>query len=76
MSLSRADLENRFGFRNATTEGPNPTAQKHLDVRETFIEFADFLNNTLPDGRAKSIAMTELETASMWAHKALSQPAE
>jgi hypothetical protein len=32
-----------------------------------------FLNETLPEGRAKSVTLTELEDASLWAHQALSE---
>jgi len=33
------------------------------------------LDQNLPDGRAKDVMHTQLETASMWAHKALAETA-
>jgi hypothetical protein len=75
MSIGSEEIENRFGTHGATIDGPNATAPKHTDLRETFISFAILLDEKLPDGRAKSIAFTELEDASMWAHKALAQEA-
>jgi hypothetical protein len=67
------EIRNRFGFHKGTTGDPNATAPKHARLRGSFIEFAEMLNNVLPDGRAKSVALTELETASMWAHKAIAE---
>lgn len=73
--LGSEEIEHRFGFHKATIEGTNATLPKHRDVRLKFREFAEFLDNLLPDGRAKSVAMTELENASMWSHKAIAETA-
>ncbi|MGP6175448.1 Acb2/Tad1 domain-containing protein [Corynebacterium sp. A21] len=73
--IGNTEIENRFGFHKATIEGDNATLPKHRDVRIEFREFAEFLDNILPDGRAKSVAFTELENASMWAHKAIAETA-
>lgn len=73
ISMSPQEIEHRFGFHKATVEGPNATLPDHRDVRLAFREFAEFLDEVLPTGRAKSIAFTELETASMWAHKAIAE---
>ena len=75
MSLGPAEIEHRFGFHKATIEGDNATLPLHRDTRLAFREFAEFLDQTLPDGRAKSVAFTELENASMWAHKAIAETA-
>ena len=69
------EIEARFGFHEATIEGPNATAPIHSDLRRRFLAFAEALDDILPDGRTKSLAFTELETASMWAHKAIAQNA-
>ena len=69
--IGAQEIENRFGFHKATIEGPNATAPRHADLRVKFREFAEMLDEVLPDGRAKSVAFTELETASMWCHKAI-----
>lgn len=74
-NLSAADIEHRFGFHKATIEGGNATLPKHRDVRLLFREFAEQLDKILPVGRARSVAFTELESASMWAHKAIAEQA-
>jgi hypothetical protein len=68
-------IEHRFGFHKATIEGENATLPLHRDTRLKFREFAEFLDSALPDGRAKSVAFTELENASMWSHKAIAETA-
>ena len=75
MSLGHNEIEHRFGFHKATIEGDNATLPKHRDTRLKFREFAEWLDETLPDGRAKSVAFTELENASMWAHKSIAETA-
>lgn len=73
--IGRIEIENRFGFHKGTIEGPNATAPRHADLRRVFMDFAEHLDAVLPDGRAKSVALTELEAASMWAHKAIANDA-
>jgi hypothetical protein len=71
--LSMHEIEHRFGFHKATVEGENATLPKHRELRLKFREFAEYLEEMLPDGRAKSVAFTELENASMWAHKSIAE---
>lgn len=71
--FSTEEIEHRFGFHKATIEGPEATLPKHRDTRLKFREFAEWLDEVLPDGRAKAVAFTELENASMWAHKAIAE---
>jgi len=75
MSVGAGEIENRFGFHKATVEGVNATLPKHRDIRVAFRDFAEYLDDVLPDGRAKSVAFTELENASMWSHKAVAETA-
>lgn len=75
MALGSTEIEHRFGFHKATVEGENATLPSHRDTRILFREFALRLDSILPDGRAKSVAFTELENASMWAHKAIAEQA-
>lgn len=75
MALGKNEIEHRFGFHKATIEGDNATLPKHRDVRVVFRDFAEFLDGVLPDGRAKNVMFTELENASMWAHKAIAEHA-
>lgn len=75
MSLTPEEINNRFGWHRATIEGENATKPVHDDLRYLFKEFASKLNDILPDGRYKSIAMTDLENASMWSHKSVAERA-
>jgi hypothetical protein len=74
-NVGEEEIRNRFGFHKGTVEGPNATAPRHSYLRVHFMEFADMLDRVLPPGRAKSVAFTELETASMWAHKSIAEQA-
>lgn len=75
MALGQEEIEHRFGFHKATTEGENATLPVHRDMRLMFRDFAEYLDVILPEGRAKSVAFTELETVSMWSHKAIAETA-
>lgn len=74
-SLGAEEIEHRFGFHKATIEGDNATLPVHRDVRLLFREFAERLDALLVPGRAKSVAFTHLEDASMWSHKAIAETA-
>lgn len=69
------EIENRFGFHKAAIEGPNATGPIHAQMRMNFRLFAEVVDKMLPDGRTKAIFFTELETAAMWAHKAIAEQA-
>lgn len=71
--LSVEDIENRVGFHKATIEGANATLPKHSQLRRLFKQVMTELNEILPDGRAKTVAMTQLEDCSMWSHKAVAE---
>ena len=73
MALGPKEIEHRFGFHKATIEGENATLPKHRELRILFREFAEKIDEILPEGRAKSVAFTELENASMWSHKAVAE---
>lgn len=62
--LGTDEVEKRFGKSAAS-----PESDFHKKVRAKFVEFANWLDDNVPDGRAKSVMFTELETTSMWAHK-------
>lgn len=65
------EIEQRFGHTAASVEGPNPREHVHAQIRKEFKEIAAILDSLVPDSRQKAQAFTELETASMWFHKAL-----
>lgn len=75
MPLGREEIEHRFGTHRATVEGEEATLPKHQDLRAAFKQFASTLDVALGDSREKSLAMTALEEASMWSHKALAKTA-
>lgn len=75
MATGPREIEQRFGFHNATIEGENATRPKHHKLRVDFKAFALMLDDLLPDSREKSIALEDLERASMWAHKAIAKTA-
>lgn len=71
--IGSTEIENRFGFHKATIEGENATLPMHRELRLKMREFAEYLDELLPPGRAKNVAFTELENTSMWAHKAIAE---
>lgn len=73
--LGTEEIENRLGFHKATIEGANATLPRHSQLRRLMRQVGLELDELLPDGRAKSVAFTELETCSMWAHKAVAENA-
>jgi hypothetical protein len=73
--IGTAQIENRFGFHKATVEGDNATTPDHALVRNLYKRFAERLDEILPDGRTKDLAFEDLEIASMWSHKSISERA-
>jgi hypothetical protein len=74
-NIGPEQIEHRFGFHKATVEGENATLPKHRDTRLAFREFAEKLDELLPDSREKSLAFTALQEASMWTHCAIAMQA-
>lgn len=72
-SLGHNEIESRFGYHKAAIEGPSASQNNHSELRKLFKALAYELDSTLPEGREKTVAFQELETASMWAHKALAR---
>lgn len=70
MTIGREEIEHRFGRHKAALEAPD-SVERHGELRELWTEFVTKLDDLLDDSRAKSVAFTELESASMWSHKAL-----
>lgn len=73
--IGSEEIENRFGFHKATIEGDNATLPQHTDLRLAFREFAEYLDEVLPNTRNKMVAFENLESASMWSHKAIAEAA-
>jgi hypothetical protein len=73
--MGPGEIEHRFGFHKATTEGPNATLPRHRYARTEFKAFAEKLDTILPDSREKSLVFTALQEASMWTHCAIAMDA-
>ncbi|MDN3356096.1 hypothetical protein [Actinomadura sp. DC4] len=71
--MAPEDIANRFTFHPATT--PERQAA-HESVRTHCGELAAALNELLPDGREKSLAITNLEQVMFWANAAVARQEE
>lgn len=71
--MAPEDVEHRFAFHTATTEEKRDA---HTSVRQQCRRLADFLNDKLPEGREKSLAITKLEEAMFWGNAALARMGE
>lgn len=70
--MNQRDIDNRFEFHPATDDEKR---NAHTSVREHCLALATFLNESLPDGREKSLAITHLEETMFWGNAALARPA-
>lgn len=67
-------MEHKELDNNYTYHAPNEAkALLHEEIRATVFVTAEHLNNMLPDCREKSLALTKLEEATMWANAALAR---
>lgn len=71
MALGKQEIQNRFGYHAGTKH----TIPKHEQVREGAIAFATYLDEIVPDGRAKSLMFTALQEATMWANFGIAEKA-
>lgn len=75
-STARKRVEARFF---TASSGPDPTEQQKLDVaklRELIVDLGTAIEDRIPDGRNKSLALTALEDVQMRANRAIFAPAE
>jgi len=69
--MDAADINNRFAYHG---QGDPDRASKHTVIRSNCRVLADFFNETLPEGREKSLAVTRVEEAMFWANAAVARP--
>jgi hypothetical protein len=65
--MTNEDLKNRFTYHAPKTDA----AMYFSDIRNTAHKFACVINNVCPEGREKSLAVTKIEEAVMWANAAI-----
>jgi len=68
--MDPADITNRFNFHPATTVEKR---NAHTDIRQNCMLLAGFLNELLPEGQEKSLAITNLELVMFWSNAALAR---
>ena len=68
--MQASDIENRFAFHAAATPEKR---DEHASVRQSCRRLADFLNETVPEGREKSLAISHLEETMFWANAAIAR---
>ncbi len=65
-----ADIANRFQYHPADSDARK---NAHEGVRIDCRTLADQLNDVLPEGREKALAMTKLEEVMFWANAAIAR---
>jgi hypothetical protein len=68
--LDPAELAHRFAYHPPKDDA---TKYAHEKVREIFGHVAVQMNDDLPEGREKSLVMTHLEDAMMWANASIAR---
>jgi hypothetical protein len=71
--MEHADLTNRFAYHPATTADRQ---QDHERIRYVCLLAAQHIDRLVPEGREKSLAVTKLEEAMMWANAGLARSGE
>ena len=69
-NMELEDLQNRFNFHPAKDED---TQLRHGAIRAMCLNLAVNINQVVPDGREKSLAITKLEEVMMWANAGIAR---
>lgn len=67
--MDDADLHNRFTYHPPKDGQP----QRYQEIRDYAHGLGSLINHQCPDSREKSLAMTHLEEAVMWANAAIAR---
>lgn len=68
--IDDSDLAQRFDYHPPAHDG---IKHAHEDARYALLTVARIINELCPDGREKSLAITKLEEAMMWANAAIAR---
>jgi len=68
--VNAEDLNSRFKFHPAT--GPGRAAQ-HDDLRQACRTFASIIDELVPDGREKNLAVAKLEEVMFWGNAGIAR---
>lgn len=68
--MDSAELARRFTYHPPVTKNRQ---HAHENVRDICGSMADLLNEMLPDGREKALAITHLEQTMFWANAAIAR---
>lgn len=64
------DIDDRFDFHPPSSD---EVTNAHEQARQKCKELADWINETLPDGRDKSSAITSLEVTMFWTNAGIAR---
>lgn len=68
--MDTKDLDNRFTYHPIKDKEQE---DKYVEVRRLCMELAHALNALCPDGREKSLAITNLEQTQFWANASIAR---
>lgn len=71
--IDPSEIEHRFKFHAASRQEKR---DEHTSVRQSCRQLADHINNTCPDSREKSVALTKLEEVMFWGNAAIARSIE
>jgi len=68
--MDAADLDNRFSYHPPRD---HEQADKYVRIRQAGRNLAGIIDENAPDSQEKSVAVTKLEEAIMWANAAIAR---
>lgn len=68
--MERRDLINRFAYHKPSSPA---VADLHQRIRTLHLDLALEINDSIPDGREKSVVMTKLEESMMWSNAGIAR---
>lgn len=67
--MTNAQIENNFSYHTPKEDQP----ERYEKIRNKAKMLAAYINENCPDSREKSLAMTKLEEAVMWANASIAR---